>query len=131
MKIPDGWFRRLLELGKRAKSDIEGAFADQALNAAARGMALPGAAERAPEVALHIEALIEQYAGELQTLARELQAESAKELRAQRVAELAAVLLQATLLRDMDREAVIKAANVARQLLDEAAGTGAHEEILS
>jgi hypothetical protein len=109
MKIPDGWFQRLLELGKRAKTEFD-----------VTQMILAGSDPEAIEN--HLNKTIGQYAAELQALARELQAESEKERRAAKVAELAAVILSGTLLGSMDREAVIKAAAVARQLLDEAAG---------
>lgn len=123
MKIPDGWFQRLFDLGKRAKKEVEDMLERQHLARAADALDVAGAEQRTP--AAHDaqwQALIEQYSADLQGLARELEAETEKERRAAKVAELGAVILSGTLLGSMDREAVIKAAAVARQLLDEAAG---------
>ncbi len=116
MKIPDGWFLRLVALGRRFKADAE-ALAAQPMSAETllEQLGKPDAPTAGSQ-------LFDQYADELGKLARELQAETEKEQRAAKVAELAAVILSGTLLGNMDREAVIKAAAVARQLLDEAAG---------
>lgn len=123
MKIPDGWFQRLFDLGKRAKKEIEDKLTSDSLAVAADAMQLPGAEQRTPAAKEEQwQKMIEQYSAELQGLARELEAETEKERRAAKVAELGAVILSGTLLGSMDREAVIKAAAVARQLLDEAAG---------
>lgn len=119
MKIPDGWFQRLFDLGQRGKASID-ALSTQLMFAEAR-IDVAGEAEGPKLVKAEMVKAFDTYATELTGLVRELTAENEKEKRAKAVAELAAVILSNTLLREMDREAVIKAVTVARMLIEEAA----------